>query len=88
MQWRLASISYNRPKELQLFADTTKTYILAGHSHGAKMAAQFASENPNLIDKLILIGTTHPEDISLADIKFPVLKFMDQKMVWQRKNQY
>jgi hypothetical protein len=52
------------------------------------MAAQFASENPNLIDKLILIGTTHPEDISLADIKFPVLKFMDQKMVWQRKNQY
>jgi len=75
----LASRGYNLPKELKLFADTSKTYILAGHSLGAKMAAQFVYENPNLIDKLILIGTTHPKDILLGDIKFPVLKIYGSK---------
>ncbi|WP_170860872.1 alpha/beta hydrolase [Flavobacterium fluvii] len=74
MPWRLASKGYNLPKELKLFADTNKTYILAGHSLGAKMAAQFAYENPNLIDKLILIGTTHPRDISLANSTIPIMK--------------
>lgn len=50
MPWGLASKGYNIPKELNLFSDTTKTYILAGHSQGAKMAGQFVYENPNLID--------------------------------------
>lgn len=74
MPWRLASNGYTKPKELHLFGDTTKTYILAGHSQGAKMAAQFVYENPALIDKLILIGSSHPRDISLADSNVPVLK--------------
>lgn len=74
MPWRLASQGYNLPKELKLFADSSKTYILAGHSLGAKMAAQFVYENPNLVDKLILIGTTHPRDISLANSAIPILK--------------
>ncbi|MFV0419542.1 MAG: alpha/beta hydrolase [Dysgonomonas sp.] len=74
MPWRLASKGYIRPKELELFVDTTKTYILAGHSQGAKMAAQFVQENPTLIDKLILIGSSHPRDISLSDSKIPILK--------------
>ena len=77
--WRLASQRYNLPKELKLFADTGKTYILAGHSLGAKMAAQFVYENPSLIDKLILIGTTHPRDISLANSKIPILKIYGSK---------
>lgn len=72
--WRLASKGYNKPKELGLFNDTTKNYILAGHSQGGKMAAQFVYENPQLIDKLILIGTTHPRDISLAEAEIPILK--------------
>lgn len=79
MPWRLASKGYNKPKELLLFADTTKRYILSGHSQGAKMAAQFVYENPTLIDKLILIGTTHPRDISLADSKIPVMKIYGSK---------
>lgn len=74
MPWRLASRGYEIPKQLDLFADKTKTYILAGHSQGAKMAAQFVKENLGLIDKLILIGTTHPRDISLADSTIPILK--------------
>ena len=74
MPWRLASKGYNLPKELGLFTDKSKTYILAGHSQGGKMAAQFVKENPDLIDKLILIGTSHPRDISLAASKIPILK--------------
>jgi len=74
MPWRLASKGYQLPKQLGLLSDTTKTYILAGHSQGGKMAAQFVYENPGLIDKLIVIGTTHPRDISLADSTIPILK--------------
>jgi len=79
MPWRLASKGYNKPKELHLFDDTTKTYILSGHSQGAKMATQFVFDNPTLVDKLILIGTTHPRDISLADSKIPVMKISGSK---------
>lgn len=79
MPWRLASKGYNKPKALHLFTDTTKTYILAGHSQGAKMAAQFVYENPALVDKLILIASTHPRDISLADSKIPVMKIYGSK---------
>jgi hypothetical protein len=74
MPWRLAAKGYNKPKELHLFDDTSKIYILSGHSQGAKMAAQFVYENPGLIDKLILIASSHPRDISLSDSKIPVLK--------------
>lgn len=79
MPWRLASKGYTKPKELNLFKDTTKTYILSGHSQGAKMAAQFVYENPTLINKLILIGTTHPRDISLANSTIPILKIYGSK---------
>ncbi|WP_051892439.1 alpha/beta hydrolase [Flavobacterium reichenbachii] len=74
MPWRLAANGYKLPIELKLLSDKTKTYILAGHSQGAKMAAQFVYENPSLINKLILIGTTHPRDFSLAESKTPILK--------------
>ena len=93
MPWRLAINGYNKPKELNLFSDTTKTYILSGHSQGAKMAAQFVFENPELIDKLILIGSTHPKTISLADSKIPILKIYgsndgvaDEKSVLDNKS--
>ena len=79
MPWRLASKGYNKPKELSLFTDSTKQYILAGHSQGAKMAAQFVYENPGLVDKLILMGTTHPRDIDLSKVPIPVMKISGSK---------
>lgn len=94
MPWRLAAKGYNKPKELKLFKDSSKTFILAGHSQGAKMAAQFVYENPELIDKLILIGTTHPRDISLAEATIPILKIYgtndgvaDEKTIIANKHQ-
>lgn len=93
MPWRLASKGYNIPKKLNLFADTTKTYILAGHSLGAKMAGQFVYENPTLINKLILIGSTHPRDISLASSKISIMKIYgsrdgvaDEKSIMENKS--
>jgi hypothetical protein len=74
MPWRLASKGYRKPKELNLFSDISKEYVLAGHSQGAKMAAQFVYENPGMFDKLILIATTHPRDIDLSTLGIPVLK--------------
>ncbi|GGF19882.1 alpha/beta fold hydrolase [Flavobacterium limi] len=79
MPWRLASKGYNKPKDLNLYKDDSKKYILSGHSQGGKMAAQFVYENPKLIDKLILIGTSHPRDISLADAEIPILKIYGSK---------
>lgn len=74
MPWRLATLGYNKPKELNWLSDTSKRYIFAGHSQGGKMAAQFAYKNDELVDGLILIGTTHPRDISLAALQVPVMK--------------
>lgn len=44
---------YEMPIELKLMEDSTKVYTLAGHSQGAKMAAQFVHENPGLVNKLV-----------------------------------
>lgn len=74
MPFRMATFGYKKPIELGLLRDSNKIYTLAGHSQGAKMAAQFALEYPTYIDRLILIATTHPRDFSLHDISIPVLK--------------
>ena len=79
MPWRLAKNGYKKPIDLKLLEDTTKQYILAGHSQGAKMAAQFVYENPTLINKLILIATTHPRDIDLANLNIPIMKIYGSK---------
>jgi len=79
MPWRLANLGYEKPEELDLFKDNTKEYLLAGHSLGAKMAAQFMFENPSYISKLILMGTTHPRDIDMSSLTIPVLKITGSK---------
>lgn len=47
--------------------------VLAGHSLGGAMAAQYASKHPNQIGGLILMGAYPAKNISLKDAKFPVL---------------
>jgi hypothetical protein len=74
MPWRMATKGYNKIKKLDLLKDKSKNFILAGHSQGGMMAAQFVYENPNIIDKLILLGTTHPRDIDLSNTSAKVLK--------------
>jgi pimeloyl-ACP methyl ester carboxylesterase len=51
------------------------TWLLAGHSRGGMLAARFVHENGAAgLGGLVLIGTTHPRDFSLADLTIPVTK--------------
>ncbi|AXE17004.1 alpha/beta hydrolase [Runella rosea] len=74
MPWRMATRGYQQIKTLFSLTDTTKRYVLAGHSQGGKMAAQFAYENKNVLAGLILMGTSHPRDIDLSSFILPVVK--------------
>lgn len=49
-------------------------WILSGHSRGAMLAARFVHERQVPLAGLILMGTSHPRDFSLASISIPVLK--------------
>ncbi len=49
-------------------------WVAAGHSRGAKIAALLARRPPQAMTGLILIGSTHPRDFSLADTRLAVTK--------------
>jgi pimeloyl-ACP methyl ester carboxylesterase len=51
-----------------------RRWILAGHSRGAALSARFAGEHPEALAGLVLIGTTHPKQASLAHFPLPVTK--------------
>jgi len=53
--------------------------VLAGHSRGAALAGRFASEHPEALAGLVLIGTTHPRDQDLSGVSFPVLKVLGSR---------
>lgn len=72
MSWRLPQYDYEKIETL--FDLTTGKYVIGGHSQGAKMAAQFVYENPNLMRGLFLMGTSHPRDIDLSGQNIPCLK--------------
>ena len=48
-------------------------WVAAGHSRGGEVAARFAARNPGLAG-LVLIGTSHPRDFSLAASTIPVTR--------------
>lgn len=47
MPWRLATKGYNRPKELHLFDDAAKNYILAGIHRAEKWQHNLYMKTPN-----------------------------------------
>jgi hypothetical protein len=49
-------------------------WVVAGHSRGGLIAATFVRGEPSAFAGLVLIGTTHPRDFSLADARLPVTK--------------
>jgi pimeloyl-ACP methyl ester carboxylesterase len=53
-----------------------RPWVIGGHSRGAKLAAEFASEHPGQIAGLVLIASTHPRDRDLSTLPpcVPVLK--------------
>jgi dienelactone hydrolase len=57
-----------------VIASARRRWVIAGHSHGGAHASRLLSTEPSLVDGLVLIGTTHPRDVSLASLTIPVTK--------------
>lgn len=49
-------------------------WVVAGHSKGGAVAARFVQVGDPALAGLILVGTSHPRDFSLADIQLPVTR--------------
>ncbi len=62
-----------------LAAEPATSWVLAGHSRGAMLAARFVHESAAPLAGLVLIGTTHPRDFSLAGITLPVTRIYGTK---------
>lgn len=73
----------SQEKDLMTYTQTlmaaheeVQNWFIAGHSRGGAIAARFAHQHGDLVDGLILIGTSHPKEaaFSLANSTFPVTK--------------
>ena len=53
-----------------------ETWVLGGHSRGAAIATRFAHQFPEVLDGLILMGTSHPKEAAfdLSGLSIPVMK--------------
>ena len=49
-------------------------WVVSGHSLGAALSCQFVQKFPQSCSGLILVGTTHPKEDSLSNLKIPVIK--------------
>jgi len=65
---------FSRSKELIQNDDEINHWVMAGHSRGGALAAEFVKDESKLVDSLILIGTTHPKEFDLSDLKIDVTK--------------
>jgi len=52
----------------------TLQWVVAGHSRGAEIAARMLLESPERLSALVLIGSSHPRDISLAHLTVPIAR--------------
>ncbi|MGE0554452.1 MAG: alpha/beta hydrolase [Gemmatimonadales bacterium] len=79
LPWRLAPTAASRAVLWGRIAairagDPSRRWLLAGHSRGAALSAQFAAEHAQALSGLVLIGTTHPKRTSLGALALPVTK--------------
>ena len=51
-----------------------RRWVVAGHSRGGEIASRFAHTQAPSLAGLVLIGTSHPRDISLAHLRMPVTR--------------
>ncbi len=57
-------------------APNVARWVVAGHSRGGVVAARLARAGGPRLAGLVLIGTSHPRDFSLADLTVPVVKVL------------
>ena len=51
-------------------------WVIAGHSRGGEVASRLARNGGPKIGGLVLVGTSHPRDFTLADLTIPVTKIL------------
>lgn len=80
LPWRVAFTAasqaevWNRVDDVSQRHWPGERFVLAGHSRGAALSAQFADAYNERLAGLVLIGTTHPRDHDLSRLSLPVLK--------------
>ncbi len=62
-----------RAREGMRTVDPTR-WVVAGHSRGAEIAARMLLDSPDRLCALVLIGSSHPRDISLAHLTVPIAR--------------
>lgn len=67
---------FSRSKELIQKYDEVNDWVVAGHSRGGALAAEFIKDENKLVDGLILIGTTHPKEFDLSNLNIDVTKIL------------
>ncbi len=53
---------------------SVQRWVIAGHSLGGALAARFVADQRSLPLSLVLVGTTHPKEADLSDLRIPVTK--------------
>jgi alpha/beta superfamily hydrolase len=51
-----------------------RKWVISGHSLGAALSCKFVQKYPSSGSALLLVGTTHPKEDNLSNLKFPVTK--------------
>jgi pimeloyl-ACP methyl ester carboxylesterase len=64
----------NRAVAATLQVHGVQRWVVAGHSRGAEIAARLVATRAPSIAGLVLIGSSHPRDFSLAGIPLPVTR--------------
>ena len=59
-----------------LGVSSVSEWVIAGHSRGGVVAARFVREGRSDVRGLVLVGTSHPRDFSLAEATLPVTKIL------------
>ena len=54
--------------------DSSRNWIVGGHSRGGKLASIFTEDHRNVLGGLLLVGTSHPREIDLSDLTMDVTK--------------
>ena len=75
-------MAINAKQEAQVFLETldfihlaaSRSWHIAGHSRGARMALSFAEKHSEVLNGVQLIGTSHPREKNLSWLAVPVLK--------------
>jgi pimeloyl-ACP methyl ester carboxylesterase len=65
---------FERARTAMRLQEGVSAWVVAGHSKGGAVAARMVHEQPRDLAGLVLIGTTHPRDFSLAGSRVPVTR--------------